>query len=415
MECDILVIGGGAAGYFAAIAAKRQAPALQVYLAEQGKPLEKVRISGGGRCNVTHHLADPVAFSKHYPRGERFLRKAFSRWGQPQTADWFAAEGVRLVAEADGRMFPHTNTSQTIVDCLQAAARRAGVHYLPQTKVNRLSPAPTGWEVLAGSGQALAARRVIVCTGGSPGQKGLQWLADLGLPIVSPVPSLFSFNIPQSPLAGLEGLSAPARVRIAGTRTEATGPLLITHWGVSGPAVLRLSAWEARHLHARNYQYQVRICWLAAHKDDSLMQYLEQQRNLHPRKLVHNSPIDPLPRRLWERLCTLATIPPGTVWAELPAKPRNRLLELLLRQDLSASGRTTYKEEFVTAGGVDLACIDPQTMESPLAGLHLAGEVLDIDGITGGFNFQAAWTTGWIAGTSAATALWSNDPLAQAL
>lgn len=405
MDADVLVIGGGAAGYMAAITAARTGPGLRVWLAEQSRPLEKVRISGGGRCNATHHLADPVALSKHYPRGERFLRQAFRQWGQPQAVAWFAAEGVRLVAEPDGRMFPSSNTSQTIVDCLQQAAKAEGVQTRLGLKVTALAPTPSGhWQAHTADGHNLQVRKVIVCAGGSPSAKGLAWLAALGLPIVSPVPSLFSFNLPQSPLQGLEGLSAPATVRIVGTASHSTGPVLITHWGISGPAVLRQSAWQARQLHAWDYVYQVRVQWLHGHTDAQVLAMLEDFRHQQGRKLVTNTAVGELPRRLWERLCQLAGVEEGTPWATLPAKARNRLLELLMRQELAAQGRTTYKEEFVTAGGIDLKAVSPDTLETTLPGLYAAGEVLDIDGVTGGFNFQAAWTTGFLAGQAAARA-----------
>ncbi|MBT9394672.1 NAD(P)/FAD-dependent oxidoreductase [Hymenobacter sp. NST-14] len=399
-------MGGGAAGFFGAIACAEANPNLRVLLLEKtGKLLSKVRLSGGGRCNVTHAADTAAQLVQHYPRGARQLKEPFKQFGAPDTVRWFESRGVQLKTEPDGRMFPTTDSSETIAQCLLEAARRAGVEILLQTTAEHIEPLAGGGFQLVLSGPRVAApelkvARVLVATGGAPKSGQYDWLRQLGHAVQEPVPSLFTFNVPDSPLRELPGVSvARARVKVAGEKLEYEGPVLVTHWGVSGPAVLKLSAWGARRLHELAYQSTTLINWLPDFTEDTLRQQLQEHRGPHGRKTVGSNPLFGLPQRLWRTLSEQAGIGAETRWNELPAKLQNRLIEALLRTALPMRGKTTYKDEFVTCGGITLGEINMQTMESRLVpGLHFAGEVLDIDGITGGFNFQAAWTTGYLAG-----------------
>lgn len=402
----IVIAGAGAAGFFAAIAARAHHPTARVLLLEKSnKVLSKVRISGGGRCNVTHDAPTIGRLVKGYPRGEKFLRKAFAHFAQPHTVAWFEERGVELHTEADGRMFPVTNDSETIVRCLQHAAHTAGVDLRMGTGVKRCRVLPEGGFALETDHGVLHTDRLVVATGGHPKPEGYQWLADMGHAIVPPVPSLFTFNLPDDPLRALMGVSAnPVRVRIAGTDMESTGPLLVTHWGLSGPAVLRLSAWGARVLHGMGYDFIVAIDWSGGMGEEAVREKLFTPDPTRDRKHAANADPFDLPARLWEHLLGRAEVPPQKRWSELGRHERNRLVDRIVNDRHHVRGRTTFKEEFVTAGGVDLAEVDPNAMQSrKVPGLYFAGEVLDIDGITGGFNFQAAWTTGFLAGRSAVT------------
>ncbi|WP_317191375.1 BaiN/RdsA family NAD(P)/FAD-dependent oxidoreductase [Hymenobacter guriensis] len=400
----VAVLGGGAAGFFGAIACAEANPSLTVYLLEKtGKLLSKVRISGGGRCNVTHAADTPAQLVQHYPRGARQLKEPFKQFGAVDTVRWFERRGVRLKTEADGRMFPTTDSSETIAQCLLEAARKAGVQVLTHTAAEQIAPLPEGgFQLMLSNPQLpeLQVARLLIATGGAPKSAQYDWLRQLGHTIQEPVPSLFTFNVPDSPLRELPGVSVPrARVRIAGEKLEYEGPVLVTHWGVSGPAVLKLSAWGARRLHDLKYQSTALINWIPDFTEETLRQHLQDYRNLHGKKTVLTNPLFGLPQRLWRTLAEQAGIGADTRWNELPAKLQNRLIESLLRTSLPMQGKTTYKEEFVTCGGITLSEVNMQTMESRVVpGLHFAGEVLDIDGITGGFNFQAAWTTGYLAG-----------------
>ena len=405
------VLGGGAAGFFGAIACAEANPGQPVFLLEKtGKLLAKVRVSGGGRCNVTHACESPAQLAAHYPRGSKPLKNAFQQFGVPDTIAWFAKRGVALKTEADGRMFPTTDSSETIARALEEAARAVGVRVMTNTGVDEIQPLPEGGFCLQLSGGGLLGRtlrvsRLLVATGGHPKSANYDWLRALGHRIAEPVPSLFTFNVPTSPFSELMGVSVPqARVVLAGEKLQYEGPLLITHWGVSGPAVLKLSAWGARRLSELGYVGTALINWLPAHTDETLRPWLQQFRQDNGRKIVGSNPLLGLPQRLWRNLTEQAAIAPETRWSDLPAKAQNRLLELLLRTPLAVRGKTTYKEEFVTCGGVALDEIDLKTMQSRrVPGLYFAGEVLDIDGITGGFNFQAAWTTGFLAGRAMGT------------
>ena len=404
----VAVLGGGAAGFFGAIASAEANPDLQVILLEKtSKLLAKVRVSGGGRCNVTHACESAAQLVAHYPRGSKQLKAAFQEFGVAETIAWFAKWGVALKTEADGRMFPITDSSETIAHALENAARQAGVRIFLNTSVEAIQPLlEGGFQLkLSGSGAAQAGNilrpsRLLVATGGNPKSANYDWLRALGHRIAEPVPSLFTFNVPNSPLSELMGVSVPqARVVLAGEKLQYEGPLLITHWGVSGPAVLKLSAWGARRLSELDYVGTALINWIPTFTEETLRPWLQQFRQDNGKKTVAANPQFGLPQRLWRNLIEQAGIAPETRWSDLPAKAQNRLLELLLRTPLAVRGKTTYKEEFVTCGGIDLAEIDLKTMQSRrVPDLYFAGEVLDIDGITGGFNFQAAWTTGFLAG-----------------
>ena len=408
------VLGGGAAGFFGAIACAEASPDQPVILLEKtGKLLAKVRVSGGGRCNVTHACESPAQLAAHYPRGSKPLKSAFQQFGVPDTIAWFAKRGVQLKTEADGRMFPTTDSSETIARALEEAARRAGVRIVTNASVDDIKPQPDGVFSLrlSGSGASqlggnLVVSRLLVATGGNPKPANYDWLRALGHTIAEPVPSLFTFNVPNSPLNELMGVSVPqARIVLAGEKLQYEGPLLITHWGVSGPAVLKLSAWGARRLSELGYVGTALISWIPAHTDETLRPWLQQFRQDNGKKTVASNPLFGLPQRLWRNLTEQAGIGAEARWSDLPAKAQNRLLELLLRTPLAVRGKTTYKEEFVTCGGISLDEVDLKTMQSRrIPGLYFAGEVLDIDGITGGFNFQAAWTTGFLAGRAMAEA-----------
>lgn len=396
-----IVIGGGAAGFFGAIAAAQAHPNLGVTLLEAGRqPLTKVRISGGGRCNVTHHCFDPAQLINSYPRGGKALRGAFSRFQPRDTIAWFAARGVPLKTEADGRMFPTTDDSATIAECLLAAACKAGVELQIGSKVQAISCQDEQFSATLKSGEELRCDRLLLATGSNP--HGYRLARNLGHTIREPVPSLFTFNLSDRRLHDLAGISVePARVRLlAGKRKlEQTGPLLVTHWGLSGPVVLKLSAWGARWLHEANYQLPLEINWLPDYNLETLRDRLQAIKAEMPRRQVSRSCPFPLPRRLWQRLVAIAEIPESQRWAELSKKTLSTLAGELTGGCYRVQGKGVFKDEFVTCGGVELKEVDFRTMESRrVRGLYFAGEILDIDGITGGFNFQSAWTTSWLAG-----------------
>lgn len=416
-----IVIGGGAAGFFAAIACAEADPDRAVTIFEAtAHPLAKVRVSGGGRCNVTHACFDPRELVRRYPRGARELLGAFSRWQPRDTVAWFAARGVELKTEADGRMFPVTDDSLTIVDCLQDAARKAGVVVRTNCGVKQVErgvPAALGAESAAGTtrstfkltlttGETVTCDRLLVATGGNQANAGFAFARQFGHTIEPPVPSLFTFHIKDSRLEGLSGLSVEeAATAVRGTALKERGPLLVTHWGLSGPAILKLSAWGARELHGRGYKFTLLVNWAPAYNAGSLRAALEQARAASPRKQLGTWCPVGLPLRLWERLLAAAGLPSGTQWAVAPGAGLRALAAQVCAGEFAVDGKSMFKEEFVTCGGVRLGEVDFRTMASRLApGLHFAGEVLDIDGLTGGFNFQNAWTTGWLAGRAMAGA-----------
>jgi predicted Rossmann fold flavoprotein len=400
-----VIAGGGAAGFFAAITCAEANPRAAVTLCEAGaRPLAKVRISGGGRCNVTHACFEPRDLVRGYPRGGRELLGPFHQWQPRDTVGWFADRGVELKTEEDGRMFPVTDDSGTVIDCLLAAAARAGVRLRTGTAVRAAERAGGGYRVQLSPAEVLECDRLLLATGGGQSSAGLAIARSLGHAIEPLVPSLFTFHVDDPRLRGLEGLSVPAaEVRLPGTRLAASGPALITHWGLSGPAILKLSAWAARELAARDYRFTVSLSWRAGFTAAQVQAELAAGRPLHPRRQLGSwNPLG-LPARLWERLASAAGLAPETVWASVS----NSALQALARQvtagEFAVAGKSANKEEFVTCGGVRLAEVDFRTMESRCSpGLHLAGEVLDIDGITGGYNLQSAWTTGRLAGLALA-------------
>ena len=400
---NIVVIGGGAAGFFGAITAAETFSDATVTILEKTRTvLNKVRISGGGRCNVTHACFDNRQLVKHYPRGEKPLRTLLNQFDAAATVRWFENRGTALKTESDGRMFPATNTSETIVDCLLNTARRLGISIRTSCGVSALMPQPdaTGWQLTLLDGSTLLADRVLVATGGYPQLPSYDWLPNQAEPLLSPVPSLFTFNVPDSPLLPLAGVSVPdAGVFIVGTKQEQRGPLLLTHWGFSGPAVLRLSAWAARELADANYRFTLRVNWVPTLNDNTLRAALQDFRQQNGRKQVSSQNPFGLPARLWQAMGQHSGIADEQRWADLPAKPLNQLANRLTNSQFQVTGKSTFKDEFVTCGGVALGSLHPETLESRAQpGLFFAGEVLDVDGITGGFNFQSAWTTGYVAG-----------------
>ncbi|GAA4396609.1 NAD(P)/FAD-dependent oxidoreductase [Nibrella viscosa] len=401
MSLDIAVIGGGAAGFFGAITAAETFPDANVVVLEKNRTvLNKVRISGGGRCNVTHACFDNRLLVKHYPRGERWLRPLLNQFDAAATVRWFESRGVPLKTEADGRMFPTTNSSETIIDCLMRTAHRLHIDIRTSCGVAQLLPEGQRYRLRLSNGDTLYADRVLVATGGYPQLHSYQWLPEQSESLIDPVPSLFTFNVPDSPLLPLAGVAVPdARVQIAGTKQEQRGPLLLTHWGFSGPAVLKLSAWAARDLANVNYQFTLRIHWVPTYNENQVRDTLQAFRQQHAKKQVSSQAAFGLPARLWKALASLSDIPESQRWADLPAKNVNRLIERITNSTFTVTGKSTFKEEFVTCGGIALGSLNPQTLESRRhKGLFFAGEVLDVDGITGGFNFQNAWTTGYLAG-----------------
>lgn len=396
----VAIIGGGAAGFFSAFSVKEHHPEAEVIIFEKSdKLLSKVKISGGGRCNVTHACFQPNKLSKFYPRGEKQLKKAFSVFQPKDTVEWFASRGVELKAEADNRMFPTTDNSQTIIDCFLREAHVKKIQILKQSPVKRLFKEETGFTLELKERKEYF-DKVIVATGGSPKLSGFDWLQELGHSIIPPLPSLFTFNMPNESIKELMGLVVEnATARIQGTKLQYSGPVLITHWGMSGPAILKLSAWGARLLHEKNYQFTVQINWLSIKSENEVNELLDGELpTIRKRKIANANPFG-LPNRMWIFLLSKVQINPDSLWLDLSKKNRNKLINILLNDTYEVSGKTTFKEEFVTCGGVDLADIDFKTMQSRVCtDLYFCGEVMNVDGITGGFNFQAAWTTGFIAG-----------------
>ena len=401
---QILVVGGGAAGFFGAIAAAENNPRASVTILEKGpRVLSKVRISGGGRCNVTHACFEPRELSLRYPRGGRALIGPFTRFGPRETIEWFRLRAVNLKTEADGRMFPVTDSSQTIIDCLTDSATNAGVRIRTHTGVETIARRERGGFTLRlTNGETLEADRLLWAAGGCRAEN--HPLVPLGHTLVPPVPSLFTFHIDSPWLRELPGVSVEdVQVTVPKTSLKQRGPILITHAGVSGPAILRLSAWGARELHDLDYRFSLRIAWLPDAKPEDLVEEIQRRRETQGGQTVLRARWNPLPARLWEQLVLQAGIAPETKWARLAKPEAQKLAALLTGTELPVTGKSMNKEEFVTCGGIPLPEVDFKTMQSRLVpGLFLAGEALDIDGITGGFNFQAAWTTGWTAGQNLA-------------
>ena len=443
MSKHLIVIGGGAAGIFCAVNAARMNPGLRVTVLEKsGKLLSKVRVSGGGRCNVTHACFDIAEMAKRYPRGQHFVRKAFHRWFTTDTIAWFRERGVELKTEEDGRMFPVTDSSQTIIDCLMREVNANGVEVWMHTEVKGVArgdgaavglagdasvegtpgdgeglrgptvvmaggaePGPARFKVRLADGRALIADYVCVACGGYPKSGMFDWIRELGHGIEEPVPSLFTFNMPGDPIVGLMGVSMPVvQVKVAGSKLVEKGPVLITHWGLSGPGVLRLSAWGARELSERGYSFDIQVNWIDM-TEAAARERLQDMRQERAGQAVANRNPFGAPQRLWEFWLGLAGIGPAVRWADLPAREMNRLVGLLCAGGFAVRGKTTFKEEFVTAGGVRLSEVEAASFESrKVPGLYFAGEILDVDGVTGGFNFQHAWTSGYVVAASVAGA-----------
>ena len=402
---QVIVVGGGAAGFFGAIACAEAHPQAQVTLLEASRqPLSKVRISGGGRCNVTHACFEPALLVQSYPRGGKALRGAFSRFQPRDTVAWYAQRGVKLKTEADGRMFPITDDSETIVDCLTQSARQAGVVVRVADPIASATTQNARFELVLKSGERLSSDRLLLATGSNA--QGHQIAKSLGHSIVPSVPSLFTFNIPDPVLRSLAGVaveSVRAKLLIpdqpSDKSLEQTGALLITHWGMSGPAVLKLSAWGARVLHDCRYHAKLQVNWLPQESPESVRVALQGLKDTQPKKAIASHCPFTLSRRLWQYLSDRAGILPETRWADLPKAQLNQLIQELTQGLYPIQGKSVFKEEFVTCGGVALKEVDFKTMQSRICpGLFFAGEILDIDGVTGGFNFQSAWTTGWLAG-----------------
>lgn len=396
---DIIIVGGGAAGFFTAINIVERNPKLKVAILERGKTvLEKVRISGGGRCNVTHACFVPNDLVKFYPRGEKELRGPFHQFCSGDTIEWFERHGVELKIEEDGRMFPTSDNSQTIIDCFLSATQKLGIQIVTGQSVQSIFKAENYWKVETNH-ETFACQKLIMTTGSNP--KIWDMLTELGHNIVSPVPSLFTFNIKDSRIKDLMGLSAFAKVKVKGSKLEASGPLLITHWGMSGPGILRLSAWGARELFDKNYQFTLQVNWLNEVTLEEAMDTLKELKQEHAKKTVSKKSPFELPNRLWESLVFASEIDSERKWADLSKKQLTDIANQLTNGEFQANGKSTFKEEFVTAGGIDLKEINFKTMESKLhQNLFFAGEIVNIDAITGGFNFQNAWTSGFIVAQS---------------
>lgn len=403
---DLVVIGGGAAGFFGAINTAQLNPALRILILEKSsKLLSKVKVSGGGRCNVTHHCFEPAPLAKHYPRGQKELKKLFYQFNAADTVAWFESRGVKLKAEADGRMFPQSNNSQTIIDCFLHEAENLRIQIKTGCEVLNLIREQELFQIQC-KGESFRAVKVLVAAGGYSKPENYAWLAGLNHTIVNPIPSLFTFNDPARTFTSLMGVAVTdAEVKIAGTKFLQQGPVLITHWGLSGPAVIKLSAWAAVELHQLNYTFTALVNW-TGQSETVVREALMLLKTQHSKKNITGNPLFNLPKRLWEFLTQRAEIAPEKIWAEASHKEINKLIELVYACAFPIKGKTTFKEEFVTCGGVDWKDVELTTMESKLMpGLYFAGEILNTDGETGGFNFQAAWTTAWVGAQAIARVL----------
>ena len=399
-QYDMIIVGGGAAGFFTAINIAEKNPKFKIAILERGKEvLTKVRVSGGGRCNVTHACFEPNELVKHYPRGEKELRGPFHVFGTGDTIAWFEKRGVILKTEADGRMFPVTDSSQTIIDCFLNETKKYGIDVLTGQSVQSIFKNGQVWKIDS-QNQNYSCSKLILATGSNP--KVWNLLAEsFHHNIIEPVPSLFTFNIKDSRIINLPGVSALATVKIMGTKLESNGPLLITHWGMSGPAILKLSAWGARLLFEKKYKFSISVNWLDHMSFEDAENNLRQLRLAQPKKAVSGKSPFEFPNRLWESMVVASGISPELKWADLSKSHIQKLATELTQAQYSVDGKSTFKEEFVTAGGIDLKEINFKTMESKIhENLYFAGEIVNIDAITGGFNFQNAWTSGFIVAAS---------------
>jgi predicted Rossmann fold flavoprotein len=396
----VSIIGGGASGFFAALSVKEHFPSAKVTIYEKSsKILSKVKISGGGRCNVTHACFDNKDLSQFYPRGQRQLRKAFEQFNTASTIDWFKKRGVELETLSDNCIFPKSNTSQTIIDCFVNEAVKFGIEIRLQIEIIKIETKNSTF-ILHSKEEIINTNKIIFAIGGQSKLEHYSWIKNFDFEIVPPVPSLFTFNMPENPIRNLMGIVVEkTKVKIEGTKLEAFGPLLITHWGMSGPAILKLSSWGARILADKKYEFNTLVNWLNDLNDIDAHAILENFASENNEKLISSFNPFNLSKRLWSFLIQKASINLDFRWKNLSKKALNKLVNILVNDCYPVLGKTTFKEEFVTAGGIALNQINFNSMESKrIPGLFFTGEILDIDGITGGFNFQAAWTTGWIAG-----------------
>lgn len=396
------VIGGGAAGFFGAIQAKKSFPKAHVVILEKSdKVLSKVKISGGGRCNVTNNCPDLTLLSRHYPRGEKFLRKVFGQFDAMDTIRWFEERGVALKTYPDNCVFPRANDSQVVIDCFQKEITQLKIEVITQFPCLKLLQKDNGFLVESRE-KSMHFDRILLTIGGQPKASGLHLMEELNIPSIAPVPSLFTFNMPGNPVVELMGnVMEKVTTKIEGTKLLGKGPLLITHWGMSGPAILQLSAWGARILEEKKYQFHVLVNWLDEAKEQDVLKLIQGVQKAHGDKKMSNYHPFPMTNRMWTFLREKTQISADLRWKELAGKSLNRLINTLMNDRYEVKGKTTFKEEFVTAGGIALSEINPKTMESKtVPGLFFAGEVMDVDGITGGFNFQAAWSTSYVAGSN---------------
>lgn len=397
----VVVIGGGAAGFFAAINAKENFPEAAVSIVEKSqKILAKVKVSGGGRCNVTNSTTSIKELCAGYPRGAKAMKKLLPIFSTGDTIRWFESRGVKLYAQDDTRVFPVSDNSQSIIDVLLRECDRLGVTIKKGCDIRSIQKGKSEFNLKLKGDQNMTCDKVIIASGGSPKLSGLQWLADLGHKIEPPVPSLFTFNMPSEKITGLMGLSVEnALVHVQGTKLSAGGPLLVTHWGMSGPAILKLSAFGARDLADLNYTFNAQVNWTGIQNQAEVSELLNELEEAQGGKQVVNLRPFGFPERLWLYLVQRADIQANKPFRELGKKGKNKLINVLCNDIYEVKGKTTFKEEFVTCGGVSWESVNPKTMESRVVpGLYFSGEVLDVDGITGGYNFQAAWTTGYVAG-----------------
>ncbi len=396
---DIIIVGGGAAGFFTAINIVEKKPKTKVAILERGNEvLTKVRVSGGGRCNVTHACFEPNELVKFYPRGEKELRGPFHQFCSGDTVEWFSNHGVELKIEDDGRMFPVSNSSQTIIDCFLENTKKLGITILTGQSVQSIFKKENLWKIETPNENYIA-EKLILATGSNP--KIWEMLQTFGHAIVNPVPSLFTFNIKDSRIKELPGVSAQVSIKVKDTKLTSTGPLLITHWGMSGPAVLKLSAWGARILFEKNYQFTIFVNWLNDVETEECEKILKDLKQEHAKKAVSKKSPFEFPNRLWESLVLASNIEAETKWADLTKIQTQNLVQQLTNSSFQVNGKSTFKEEFVTAGGIDLKEINFKTMESKLhQNLYFAGEIVNIDAVTGGFNFQNAWTSGFIVASN---------------
>lgn len=399
MSKKLVIIGGGAAGFFCAINAAVMHPDLKIVILEkQSKVLQKVKVSGGGRCNVTNVCSQLSDLVKKYPRGKNFLKKAFLQFSTKDTVMWFEQHGIQLKAEPDGRMFPISNTSQTIIDCLLNEASKHHIDLSLNTEVTDITIIKDQFNLTLKNHPSIIADYIMIATGGFPKPEQYHWLKSFGHRIIEPLPSLFTFNTPSSSLKQLMGVVADqAIVKIEGSKLVEQGPVLITHWGLSGPAILRLSAWGARELYENKYHFNVIVNWLGKPENEVRDKWNEIRNKQGSNSISVKNPFG-VANRLWDFLLHECQLTPDTKWSELASKDQNKLINILTTHRIAVEGKTTFKEEFVTCGGIDLTEIDPNTMESRLVkNVFFGGEIMDVDGITGGFNFQHAWTSAFIA------------------